>query len=422
MRKLWLFLISVLLFTACSDEIPEPEIKQERTVLAYLVANNQAGDLGKYLRRNIVDMYAGLTSLDKPSTLLVYYRPSAYDPLLESLGNTPAPLNSPSVLKFVSDGKGHVNGKPVVKEVDRTAHSVVSQAEIFPYTEPNHIATDPFTMQKVFTDMKNLSPSDSYGLIMGSHASGWMFGNSVQSKAFGDDAGYSIDIPVLADVLETAFAGDDLEFVLFDACMMGAVEVCYELRDATDYVIGSALETPVDGFPYKNIISTLYQKNVDYQKVCDEFIEHNRISHTAGWGTCAAVDCSKVQQLADWVKKSLPKSQAYWDEDYYTKVQQYGVGSYHYFSFDVVDFFRQQTGEVPAELQAIINQVVIGKQCLSGSEYEFGGLTIDKERFCGIGMYFPYYLPSSMNRIGWTEYYEDAIDWYKAVEWNRFRK
>ena len=422
MKKLCLFFISLLLLTACSDEIPETEVKQERTVMAYLVANNKGGDLGKYLRRNIVDMYSGLTSLDKPSTLLVYYRPSKHDPLLESLGRTPAVLTAPSILKFVSDGKGNVNGKPVLDEYDRTAHTVVAQAEVFPYTEADHIATDPLTMQKVFTDMKNLSFSESYGLVFGSHGSGWMPGRSVQTKSFGDDAGYSIDIPVLADVLETVFAGEDLDFVLFDACMMAAAEVCYELRDATDYVIGSVLETPVDGFPYKTIFSTLYEKDVDYQKVCDGFIEHNRISPTAGWGTCAAVDCGKIQLLADWVKKSLPDSQSYWDESYYTKIQQYGVGSFSYFSFDVVDFFRQQTGEVPAELQTIMDQVVVGKQCLSGPQYDFNGLVIDKGRFCGIGMYFPYNLPTSMNRQGWMEYYENAIDWYTAVEWQRFRK
>ena len=47
-----------------------------------------------------------------------------------------------------------------------------------------------------------------------------MKGNSVQSKAFGDDGGYNIDIPDLANVLKKSFS-EKLDFVLFDACMMG---------------------------------------------------------------------------------------------------------------------------------------------------------------------------------------------------------
>lgn len=70
----------------------------------------------------------------------------------------------------------------------------------------SQIATDPAVMEEVFTDMQKIAPSDSYGLILGSHATGWMKGNSVQSKAFGDDGGYNIDIPDLANVLKKSFS------------------------------------------------------------------------------------------------------------------------------------------------------------------------------------------------------------------------
>ena len=69
----------------------------------------------------------------------------------------------------------------------------------------SQIATDPVVMEEVLKDMQKIAPSDSYGLILGSHASGWMKGNSVQSKAFGDDDGYNINIPDLADVLKIVF-------------------------------------------------------------------------------------------------------------------------------------------------------------------------------------------------------------------------
>lgn len=81
----------------------------------------------------------------------------------------------------------------------------------------SQIATDPAVMKEVFTDMQIVAPSDSYGLILGSHASGWMKGNSVQSKAFGDDDGYNIDIPDLADVLKNSFSENLISYCLMPA-------------------------------------------------------------------------------------------------------------------------------------------------------------------------------------------------------------
>lgn len=425
MKRLWLCLISVLLLAACSNEIPDIPVqkKSERTVLAYLVAqfDNPNHDLGRLLRQNVVDMYVGLASSTEPSTLLVYYRPGFDDPLLSGSKEDPAVLSAPSLLKFDSDGKGNINGKPVLSIKELTVRNVFAQAEIHSYNESGHIATSPVTMTQVFRDMVKMSPSESYGLIFGSHGTGWMPGRSVGTKAFGDDRGYSIDIPVLAEVLKAVFDEDDLDFVLFDACMMAAVEVCYELRDVTHYCVGSVMETPIDGFPYKKIMSTLYRDEVDYKKICDEFISHNEVSATAGWGTCAAVDCSKLQMLADWVKEALEVSYPQWTGDFYKNVQQYGYGSFKYFSLDLVDFFRQLHGEEPSDLIQLMNQIVVAKNCLDGPTHDFGGLVIDGEKFCGIGMYIPYFIPSESYRPEWDKYYESSIAWSDAVGWINYR-
>ena len=87
-------------------------------------------------------------------------------------------------------------------------HAVVSNQydDIILGTSHGMTDIDPAVMEEVFTDMQKTAPSDSYGLILGSHATGWMKGNSVQSKAFGDDGGYNIDIPDLANVLKKSFS------------------------------------------------------------------------------------------------------------------------------------------------------------------------------------------------------------------------
>lgn len=416
--KKWLYTLLVIVLAACSNEIPEqqPAKRSGRTVLAYLISNNKAGSLDTYLRDNVIDMYTALGNMKESCTLLVFYRPYTGD----------TPLSNPTLMSFYADGRGNINNLAALTGSDLTFDAVCRIAQKKEYTMNSQIATDPAVMEEVFTDMQTVAPSDSYGLILGSHATGWMKGNSVQSKAFGDDGGYHIDIPDLANVLKKSFS-EKLDFVLFDACMMGNAEVGYELKDVTSHCIASVMETPVYGFPYDHILPYLYTENIDYPAVCHEFMSFNKTNNL--WGTCAVVDCSQMENLASAVKAKLSEWQDALSSVSMQNVQQYGVNSYKYFSYDVLDFFRElgrksgvvkttDLNEAIASVQSALNQAVIAKDCLSGVDYDFEGLTIDGTRFCGIGMYIPgEYNRYVANKTTWNSYYEQSISWYRATGW-----
>lgn len=416
--KKWLYTLLVFVLAACSNEIPEqqPAKRSGRTVLAYLISNNKAGSLDTYLRDNVIDMYTALGNMKESCTLLVFYRPYTGD----------TPLSNPTLMSFYADGRGNINNLAALTGSDLTFDAVCRIAQKKEYTMNSQIATDPAVMEEVFTDMQTVAPSDSYGLILGSHATGWMKGNSVQSKAFGDDSGYHIDIPDLANVLKKSFS-EKLDFVLFDACMMGNAEVGYELKDVTSHCIASVMETPVYGFPYDHILPYLYTENIDYPAVCHEFMSFNKTNNL--WGTCAVMDCSQMENLASAVKAKLLEWQDALSSVSMQNVQQYGVNSYKYFSYDVLDFFRElgrksgvvkttDLNEAVASIQSALNQAVIAKDCLSGVDYDFEGLTIDGTRFCGIGMYIPgEYNRYVANKTTWNSYYEQSISWYRAAGW-----
>lgn len=420
--KKWLYTLLVIVLAACSNEIPEqqPAKRSGRTVLAYLISNNKAGSLDTHLRDNVIDMYAALGNMKESCTLLVFYRPYTDD----------APLGKPTLMSFYADGRGNINNVAALTGAELTFDAVCYRiAQKKEYTMNSQIATDPAVMEEVFTDMQKIAPSDSYGLILGSHATGWMKGTSVPTKAFGDDNGYSIDIPDLADVLKKCFS-EKLDFVLFDACMMGNAEVGYELKDVTSHCIASVMETPALGFPYKQIFSYLYSENIDYSAVCHEFISFNKINNA--WGTCAVMDCSQMENLASAVKAKLSEWQDALSSVSMQNVQQYGVNSYKYFSYDVLDFFRElgrksgivkttDLNEAIASVQSALNQAVIAKDCLSGVDYDFDGLVIDGTRFCGIGMYIPKevndYVPDNISWNNWNDYYKQSISWYCAAGW-----
>ena len=414
--KKWLYTLLVIVLAACSNEIPEqqPAKRSGRTVLAYLISNNAGTSLDKDLRNNVIDMYTALGNMKESCTLLVFYRPYAED----------TPLSKPTLMSFYADGRGNINNVAALTGAELTFDAVCYRiAQKKEYTMNSQIATDPAVMEEVFTDMQKIAPSDSYGLILGSHATGWMKGTSVPTKAFGDDNGYSIDIPDLADVLKKSFS-EKLDFVLFDACMMGNAEVGYELKDVTSHCIASVMETPVYGFPYDQILPYLYTENIDYSAVCHEFMSFNKTNNL--WGTCAVMDCSQMENLASAVKAKLSEWKDALSSVSMQNVQQYGVNSYKYFSYDVLDFFRELGGksgvaetdlnEAIASIQTVLNEAVIAKECIPNPSNS--SFRVDEARFCGIGMYIPKeYNPYVANKTAWNDYYEQSISWYHAAGW-----
>lgn len=416
--KKWFYILLVIVLAACSNEIPEqqPAKRSGRTVLAYLISNNAGTSLDNDLRNNVIDMYTALGNMKESCTLLVFYRPYTGD----------TPLSNPTLMSFYTDGRGNVNNQPVLSGDNLTFEAVCQIAQKKEYTMNSQIATDPAVMKEVFTDMQIVAPSDSYGLILGSHASGWMKGNSVQSKAFGDDDGYNIDIPDLAGVLKNSFS-EKLDFVLFDACMMGTAEVGYELKEVTSYCIASVMETPALGFPYKQVFSYLYSENIDYSAVCHEFISFNKVNNA--WGTCAVMNCSQMENLASAVKAKLSEWEDALSSVSMQNVQQYGVGTFRYFSYDVLDFFRELGGksgvaetdlnEAISSIQTVLDEVVIAKECIPNPSYPNTIFSVDETRFCGIGMYIPgEYNPYVANKTAWNDYYKQSISWYHASGWD----
>lgn len=402
MKRLLYLCVTIAMLASCSNEIPEQEEASfnGRTILVYLVANNSATNLDRYLKTNILWMYQNMATDSDSCRLLVYYRPSQNDGLIAE----------PSILEFISDGKGHINGRSALSTEEFS--DVFGEATVLrTYIETEgYNATDPEVMAQVFRDMQTAAPSNSYGLIFGSHASGWMPASATVSRAFGDDDGYSINIPELRDVLTNSFSSGNLDFILLDACMMGSVEVAYELRNVADYCIASVMETSASGFPYQRMFHYLSDTDVDYQRICTAFTDY----YQSGWGTCAAIDCSRLDNLADAVAGELQNHAADISTLDYQNIQQYGASSYRNFSFDIGDFFRQLNGgTIPASIQTALDQAVIAKSCIPG-KYSYLP-EVDADRFCGIGMFFPEYTGRT---ISWEDYYRTSISWYQAVGWD----
>lgn len=94
------------------------------------------------------------------------------------------------------------------------------------------------------------APADHYLLVLWDHGAG----------AFGvcadDTSNDRLSIPEIHQALSGPQV-QHLDIVAFDACLMGQLEVAYEIRYTTDLVLFSEESIPLTGFPYEDILLNL---------------------------------------------------------------------------------------------------------------------------------------------------------------------
>ena len=190
----------------------------------------------------------------------------------------------------------------------------------------------PFTSRQwltsLFSEVMTLAPASRYGMVVGCHGLAWVpvQGQRSARKRLGSQERidkednlykeqsmhYEVQGPVttrfiggtypetqiettdLADAM--ADAGLHTEYILFDACYMSSVEVAYELKDVTHYLIASPTEVISYGFPYitmgKHLLGT-----PNYKGIADSFISFYS-SYYLPYGTVAVTDCTQLDALA----------------------------------------------------------------------------------------------------------------------------
>ncbi|MDR1005199.1 MAG: peptidase C11 [Prevotellaceae bacterium] len=239
-------LLMLLLFTACcKDEAPVPdETVTSRTVLVYIAGDNSLGTGGanidgqwhSFPNWDLLEMKAGFASVTNSDMHLLVYIDAPDD------SGTSVP---PRLIELK-------NNKGVVTE------------QVIKTYEANRNSVGVGETREVFTDVFNNSRyrADSYGLIYWSHGDGWIPASLPSSRWVGQDrpGNHYMNISELAEALDVA---PHLDFILFDACFMSAVEVAYELRDYTDYYIASPTEIPGPGAMYDKLVPELFATNFE---------------------------------------------------------------------------------------------------------------------------------------------------------------
>ncbi|MGB9824255.1 MAG: clostripain-related cysteine peptidase [Candidatus Hydrothermia bacterium] len=118
-------------------------------------------------------------------------------------------------------------------------------------------------------------PSQGYGLVFWGHGTSWTKGEDPLFRSIAFDATSGHSLQVFDGSLRSVIPDNIFTFVIFDACLMGSIEVLWELENKTRYVLASPALVPVTGLEYSSFLKNLSNFPVDplnfLTRTCDDY-------------------------------------------------------------------------------------------------------------------------------------------------------
>lgn len=364
-----------ILSSCIKNNTDDPEYR--RVVVLYLAANN---NLSSYASNNIISLKEGyLPGEDSKDIVLIYSHLSG---------------SNPKLLRLYKDDSGKV------------------QEDVVTNFDSQNSAT-PQVLENLLNKVKIIFPAEEYGLILWSHASGWLPQGYYSSptgfnaympdpyagivKSFGEDSGIEMEITDLKDAIPY-----HLSFIIFDCCFMGGIETAYELKDKCDYIVASPTEILATGFPYDQVMKPLFESTADLNETCQIFYDYyNGMSGVNKSATIAIYQTDKLQQVAAASKIIFNNNRSKIATLNMSQVQKYFRLDKHWF-YDLSDLMESIA--MPSEFtnfKSALDNAVIAKW----STDNFIDIKINS--FSGISTYIQ----------NPTNLYLD--NFYKGYQWNR---
>ena len=415
MKKLLIAICAVAMLAAChKDDTEENEVKADRTVLVYISGECSLWD---FIDDDLKEMKAGSQSIGD-NNLLVYVDNA-------TTGEIPW---------LARIHKGQITDSVSFTEIAKVMN--LDPAESLVKGDP--YSSEAQVMEGVlrYAFQKFPSRNNDYGLVLWGHGSGWLIKDSIsytamaRQKAYGidngrNDKGYSADngkwlnIPSMAKLLSKL---PHLSFIFCDCCNMMCLEVAYELRNVTDYLIGTPAEIPGVGAPYNTVVPAMFEKTTFWKSIVDYYFKQR----AGGFDVpLSVIQTNGMENLANATKTVLKNSASKIGEGYPNTsglIYYYYDSSSHQVFFDANDFILKyaDTNEYNSWKQVLDKTVIYKKMATSWMinknswpNYYGNYFTVTEEKYGGVSMFVPTYIQQTTDNK-----YIQQMQWYKAAGYN----
>ncbi len=240
-------------------------------------------------------------------------------------------------------------------------------------------------------------PADHYALILWNHGSGidgicWEQSLETEEVISINELGWALTR--ISDI-----SGQNLDIIGFDACLMSAMEVAYEISGTSDIMIGSEITEPAYGWDYTVIDDLVDDPYMTPMQLSKNIVE-SYISQLGDIGSKKSMslgvyDLSKMEDLADALNDlSTTISNAGSSELYnmriarkYAQPIQEGHSSDAVDLYDFVDNIGKTTDNSIVREKAAIVLDRIGSCVIHFDKIQVGGFSIDGLN--GLSIYAP---------------------------------
>lgn len=321
----------------------------------------------------------------------------------------------------------------IIAELDRAGHNPTQRFYITKgggikkdvvVTLPETNTGDPAVLSNFLSWGIQNYPAEHYFLVLWNHGNGWWEDERKKKGiAFDDSQGDYLNNAELISVLE-AFrmeTGKKLDILGMDACLMTMLEMAHELKNDVQFMVGSEIEEPFEGWPYHTILKYLIRyPHVSPGALAGRITKLyvDSYARTTEDVTQSAVDLSKIDLIASRMN-DLSKALL----EHYDTNAAYGLVSaawrltpkfYSNMYLDLYHFAanikKKSAGDVKAKAAALMTSLAISSKkpiIANNTKGAFG------KKMKGLSIYFP---PSNVN----AAYYE--LNFCKNNLWAEFLK
>lgn len=335
---------------------------------------------------------------------------------------TAAETNAFVVLSRLPVNSLSTTSAPVLYRMYRTPEGTVVRDTLRRWTTEDRLFGGSVLHDALLT-VRDRIPSKSYGMVLSSHASGWLPPGYYDNPSHFDtmkrgltSIGQDLDsnVSVEMDLVDFADAIPyNLNYVVLDCCLSGGVEVAWSLRGKTDVVAFTQTETMADGFDYKKILERLLKEPVPNPLgVCQDFYNYymgkSGVNQSA---TISLIDTRRMDVLAGVCKTLFEKYRTQISRLDGSSVQGYFRYDRHFF-YDLRDILAHAglSEKELEELDEALGECVLYKAAtpffMNGSQYGFS-----IRAHSGLSMYLP-----SRGSSFLDNYYKTHIAWNQATE------
>ncbi len=249
----------------------------------------------------------------KNYTVMVYMVGSTleYNPYIGLMGNGTLDIlemlyagvdySRVNVLVFTGGTKGWLadipNDRNCVLDLSRFQGNSFSEM-IAASTLENENMGDPGTMAGFINFCEEYYPAEHYGLICWDHGGGPNYGYG-EDTLFDDDG---LELPELQQAMElTSFhGGRRLDWIGFDACLMGTVEIANILAPYADYMLASEESEVAEGWDYQFL--SFIGRNDPAEEMLETMVDYCGSSMASG-DEDSTLSCLKLDKIPALVKE-----------------------------------------------------------------------------------------------------------------------